>query len=141
MTELESYFGDDIHVSWNKCCTVWSAEGRVQDYPHGMRRPWYNPSLGKRLGLEFAARYFNETQFFVNKISSADEFERVCTFDLLEMVASEYDMQEMGLPSELAELDCLIPQTQYDEISSEHRFSDFNGKTVGEFLPFYLEHA
>ena len=87
MTELESYFGDDIHVSWNKCCTVWSAEGRVQDYPHGMRRPWYNPSLGKRLGLEFAARYFNETQFFVNKISSADEFERVCTFDLALIIA------------------------------------------------------
>ena len=141
MTKLESYFDLDIHIAWAKCCAIWEADGRVQDFPHGMRRPWYNPSLGKRLGIEFAARFYLETDFFIEKLSSRKEFDRVCAFDLIEMVASEYEFQEMNLPNALTELDCPIPQIQYDEINSDHLFNDFVGRTVGEFLPFFLEHS
>jgi len=106
-----------------------------------MRRPWYNPSLGKRLGLEFAAKYYREIPFFAEKLNSDNEFEITCAFDIIEMVAWEYDLNELQLPAELTEFNIPIPQLQYNEIKSDHFFNGFTGNTIGEFLPYLIEHG
>jgi hypothetical protein len=62
-----------LHRFWNRCSQVWLEDGRMEDFPHGFRSPEYAPSFGKRLGMEFVARFFRELPFFIGKLRDNDQ--------------------------------------------------------------------
>lgn len=139
--EIEDYFTPDIAESWSRCLPVWSESGRVEDKPHGVRRPIYIPSLGKELGYEFATRFRDQWEFLVPKLESSSHLDRICAFDLLELIAWEYYTNCEDLPAAMEKIGSPIPEPALSDIHNEHFFKDFTGQTVGQFLPFLVSHG
>jgi len=129
--DLHDYFTNNVAESWCRCYPVWQAAGRVEDKPHGVRYPRYTPSLGKRLGQEFADRFRDDWLFLVPKLTDGDPVVRVCAFDLLEQIACEFDCDVGGLPDAIREINAAIPEPALSDIRSEWHFEDFTGTTVG----------
>jgi len=140
-TEFDDYLTDDVTESWKRCYPVWKEAGRVNDKPHGVRYVRYTPSFGKRLGQEFASRFRNDWKYLVTKLSSDDPIVRVCAFDLLEEVTWDFECNCDRVPEVLGRIEIEIPEPALSDIRSEHFFKDFTGTTVGEFLPFMIEHG
>lgn len=139
--ELESYFTADVAGSWQRCYPVWRNAGRVNDRPHGVRFPRYIPSIGKRLGVEFASRFRDEWRTLIPELCSEDPIARVCAFDLLEDIAWDYYCNGDVLPEELTKIEIEIPEPAMGNIRAEHLFKDFTGTAVGEFLSFMIAHG
>jgi hypothetical protein len=106
-----------------------------------MRRVRYIPSFGKSLGIRFAEIYHENIDFVIIKLSSHDSVEVICAFDILELIAYQYSYQSLQLPQQLLDIEIFIPEPAISEIRSEHYFQEFNGQTIGEFLPFMLENS
>lgn len=132
---------DDIDQSWNRCLPQWMDAGRVNDFPHGERRPRYTPTLGKRLGQQFATTFFRNVSFFITKLRDADPTVQLIAFDLLEMVAEEHQLRDNALPKELTEIEDAIPETALRDIRSDHIFKKYENSTVGSFLPYLMDHG
>jgi hypothetical protein len=139
--DLESYFTADMTGSWQRCYPVWRDAGRVNDKPHGVRYPKYIPSIGKRLGAEFASRFRGDWRMLVPKLSSDDPLVRVCAFDLLEEIAWDYYCNIDALPEGVAQIEAEIPEPAMSDIRAEHLFKEFTGTAVGEFLSFMVTHG
>ena len=112
----------------------------MQDLPHGVHMAMYTPSLRKRLGQEFARRYYKDYRVVIEKLRSDNLLEALCAFDVLEEVAWVY-YDQSALPENLKTLPDPIPKQAAKEITQCGRFSEFKGNSVGEFLPFLLENG
>jgi hypothetical protein len=139
--DFNDYFNSSIEQVWNKCLPIWKEAGRVEDFPHGMRRGRYMPSFGKSLGIRFAEIYYEDIAFAIQKLSSHDSVEVICALGILELIAWQYDYQSLQLPQQLLDIEILIPEPAISEIKSEIHFQEFNGRTIGEFLPFMIENS
>lgn len=115
--------------------------GRVNDFTHGVRYPRHTPTLGKRLGREFATTFFRNVSFFIARLRDADPTVQLIAFDLLEMVAWEHQLQDNALPKELTELEDAIPETALPDIRSDHLFKTYDSSTVGSFLQHLMDHG
>jgi len=139
--DASHYIDDDIDASWTRCLQLWLDAGRVEDFPHGVRRPRYLPTFAKQLGQSFATTFYRNVPFFVAKLRDTDPTIRLIAFDLLEMVAYEYHLQENALPDSLTDLDDVIPDLALGDIRAEHLFKKYRESTVGSFLPFMIENG
>ena len=136
--EEKKFFGSGPEETWLRCLPVWREAGRVEDLPYGIRKPRYAPSMGKRLGQEFARRYRDDYSFVIEKLGEQDPLVVLVAFDLLTMIAWEfYD----HLPEGMLNIRVQIPDPASSEIRSDRSFKEFTGTTIGEFLPFLLEHG
>lgn len=139
--DISHYIDGNIGESWTRCLPIWLDAGRVEDFPHGVRRLYYNATLGKRLGQAFAAAFYRSVPFFVAKLRDTSPTIRLIAFDLLELVAYEYDLHDNALPDILTALSDSIPERALNDIRSDHLFSDYRGSTVGSFLPFMVDNG
>jgi len=135
------FFSSDPRNTWERCLQEWRRRGRVEDLPKGVRVTKYNPDLGKRLGWAFAEKFPQEHGFVVQRLRSGDPVEGTCAFDVLDMMG-EYllGMTTRGtgevFPPELLDLKDPIPAQALEEIRSDHLFSEFKGRTVGEWFSY-----
>jgi hypothetical protein len=139
--DFDDYLNGTIDQAWNQCFKVWREAGRVEDFPHGQRRPMYSPSLGKRLGSRFAELHYTNPDLVIRKLFSSDSIEVICAYDILELMAWEYYSWSLPLPDKLLNIDISIPEPAISEIRGDHFFRDFQGVAIGEFLPFLLQHG
>ena len=143
LTEEEEhhFFTGSIEEVWEVCYTVWEEFGRINDFPHGIKRPMYRPKRCKRLGQEFALKYKSDYRFVVEKLKSQDPITLICTFEVLELIAWEFYRVEEELPQELINIDISMPEPAASEIASDRLFKKLEGKTIGEFLSFLIENG
>ncbi|MDB5348267.1 MAG: hypothetical protein JWP89_6644 [Schlesneria sp.] len=115
--EFQEYFTDDVSSSWDRCFSIWSQAGRVEDLPHGVRMSRYQPSLGKRLGQKFADLFCDETDFLIQKLRDRDPVISLCAFDLIEEVFRVFQTREETPPAAFLELNDPIPAIARTSIS------------------------
>lgn len=113
----------------------------LTNYPHGVRKPWYTPTHAKKLAQEFACTFSSKSAFVVAQLESEDTAIRLIAFDIIEMIAWELHSRAIPLPPALLECQAPVPPKALREISSDSCVGSFSGHTIGEFLPFLLEHG
>ncbi|MHC4179111.1 MAG: hypothetical protein ACYSWU_16480 [Planctomycetota bacterium] len=117
---------------------LWREAGRIEDFPKGERRPRYFPTLGKRLGEAFAAKFREQYDFIIDRLSDPDPTVVLCAYELLEAYAWEfYD----HLPPGIAAIDLPVPEPVATELQGDSRFKEYTGSTIGEFLTYLQEHG
>ena len=136
---MQQFFMAGCDDAWEKCLPHWQKTGRVEDYPHGTRLPTYWPNFGKRLGVEFVKYFYDQPEFLVRKLEDDDATNRLIAYDLIELLAWEYHTNKDPLPECLLNSDQPIPETALENIRAEELFKEFQGTTVGEFLPVFIQ--
>jgi hypothetical protein len=70
--EFDDYFRGTFDRVWKNCFEVWQHSRRVEDFPHGIRRPLYIPSFAKELGIRFAEIYWDRPDPIFEKLYSTN---------------------------------------------------------------------
>ena len=121
-----------IEEDWSEGIKIWEQLGRVEDLPRDVRVPKYAPSLGKRYGQEFAKAYKSNFEAIVSKLEKGNELEKLCAFEVLELICWEYG--QGNVPSELLNIEFPIPQVILCEIPGSSEVESFNGTTIKEWF-------
>ena len=127
----------DFDSSWESCLPIWRNYGRVEDYPHGVRRTAYWPNFAKKLGLEFVKQFYDQPERYIAKLNSDDEVVRLIAYDLIELLVWERKTNQDDLPPEFLDLELPIPDVALEGIRNDELFVEFKGNSVGEFLPHF----
>ena len=132
---------DNIEQSWANCFSVWKEHGRVQDYLRTESHPRYSPNCSKRLGVEFAKTFQNQFSFIITKLDSTDPVEKLCAFEILELICWEYGYN--NVPQKIYSITIPLPHLIANEVEFDAEIDlDYNDPkrkklhylSIGHFL-------
>ena len=114
-----------IDKDWSHALELWRRRGRTEDLPRNERRPRYVPDAGKVLAQRFASEHKGEFPFLIDRLRSGDKFEKLCAFEVLEMICWQYNVG--GVPQELLSLNDPLPLKIASEIQADPEVEMFKG--------------
>ena len=124
-----------LNSSWKD--EPWAVGGRVNDFPPGLRRTHYWPSVETQLGRLFVQRFADEYRFLLDRFEHGSIPEQVCAYDLLYFLAGDLYQSAEPLPRELRESSLsLLPQLRAELEDDRNYNEDLSTYTLGEVLLF-----
>ena len=129
---FRSYLAGAVQEAWARCLPIWLERGRVNDLPRGVRRTRYLPSFETILGRRFVERFPHEHGFLLGRLQSSSEFEALCAFDLLDLLAQQSDL----MPVWLSRCELPLPEQVAREVAADWIYRDHGLDTIGKLLSF-----